>query len=97
MLAAKRLPEILRSVLSDGVEGAVIMTSEGSVLASEFLYINASSFSNNAAATTNLTATAASAAAASSTSMAGSCGNPLVNETSIAAIAATIWNDCSLG
>ena len=37
MLAAKRLPEVIRSILTDGVEGAVIITIEGSILASEFL------------------------------------------------------------
>ena len=37
MLASKKLPEILRSVLSDGVEGALIMTLEGSILSSDFI------------------------------------------------------------
>jgi hypothetical protein len=35
MLASKRFPEILRSILSDGVDGAILMTIEGSVLASD--------------------------------------------------------------
>ncbi len=34
MLAAKRLPEILRSVLHDGIDGACLMTAEGSLLSS---------------------------------------------------------------
>ena len=37
MLAAKQMPKVLRGVLTDGVDGAVIMTIEGSVLASEIL------------------------------------------------------------
>jgi len=37
MLAAKRFPEILRSMLTDGIEGAMIMTVDGSVLSSDFL------------------------------------------------------------
>ena len=32
MLRVQRFPEILKSVLSDGVEGAVLMTIEGSIL-----------------------------------------------------------------
>ena len=36
MIAAKRLPEVLKSVLSDGVDGVCIMTDEGSILASAF-------------------------------------------------------------
>ena len=32
MLRVQRFPEILKSVLSDGVEGAVLMTVEGSIL-----------------------------------------------------------------
>lgn len=35
MLASKRFPEILRSILSDGVDGAILMTIEGSVLAAD--------------------------------------------------------------
>ena len=35
MLAAKRIPEVLRCVLNDGVEGAVLMTVEGGILAHE--------------------------------------------------------------
>ena len=58
MLAAKRLPEVLRGVLTDGVDGAVIMTIEGSVLASEFI---------------------------------STLGN--INETSLAAISSSIWNN----
>ncbi len=77
MLAAKRLPEVLRSVLSDGVEGAVVMTVEGSVMASEFISPPSSSPS-------------------SSSSAAAAGVNQLLNETSIAAISATIWNNCSL-
>ena len=34
MLRVLRFPEILKSVLNDGVEGVVLMTTEGSVLSS---------------------------------------------------------------
>lgn len=34
MLRAQRFPDILQSVLSDGVEGVVIMSAEGSILSS---------------------------------------------------------------
>lgn len=34
MLRAQRFPDILKSVLSDGVEGVVIMSAEGSILSS---------------------------------------------------------------
>ena len=34
MLRAQRFPDILRSVLSDGVEGVVLMSAEGSILSS---------------------------------------------------------------
>jgi len=37
MLRVNKLPEILRGVLQDGAEGCVLMTSEGSTLASEFI------------------------------------------------------------
>lgn len=36
MLAAKRLPEVLRTALHTGVEGACLMTSEGSILSIVF-------------------------------------------------------------
>ena len=36
MLAAKRLPEVLKSVLNDDIDGCVLMTEEGSVLAEAF-------------------------------------------------------------
>ena len=32
MLRVDRLPEVLRAILSDGVEGAALMTLDGSVL-----------------------------------------------------------------
>ena len=32
MLCVDRLPEVLRAILSDGVEGAALMTLDGSVL-----------------------------------------------------------------
>lgn len=34
MLAANRLPEVLKTLLNDGVEGACLMTSDGSLLCS---------------------------------------------------------------
>lgn len=34
MLRVDRLPEVLRSVLGDGVRGAVLMTSDGAALSS---------------------------------------------------------------
>lgn len=34
MLRVQRLPEVLKSVLSDGVKGAVLMTVEGSIVSS---------------------------------------------------------------
>jgi len=34
MLAAKKLPEVLGSILSDGLEGCCLMTNEGSLLCS---------------------------------------------------------------
>lgn len=37
MLRTKQLPKILESVLQDGIYGAVLMTSEGSVICSRFL------------------------------------------------------------
>lgn len=58
MLAAKRLPDVLKCVLNDGVEGAVLMTVEGSILAHEFITYP---------------------------------GN--INETSLAAISSSIWNN----
>jgi hypothetical protein len=36
MLAARRLPEVLKSVLNDGVDGCCLMTEEGSILAAAF-------------------------------------------------------------
>ena len=36
MLAARRLPEVLRSVLNYGVDGCCLMTEEGSILAAAF-------------------------------------------------------------
>ena len=36
MLAAKRLPEVLKSVLNDGIDGCCLMTEEGSLLAAAF-------------------------------------------------------------
>ena len=38
MLRVNKLPEILRGVLQDGIEGCVLMTADGSNLASEFKY-----------------------------------------------------------
>ncbi len=94
MLAAKRLPEVLRSVLTDGVEGAVVMTSEGSVMASEFLATHTTSSSLQSSASF---ASSAGGSATISGGLGGNLLNPLLNETSIAAIAATVWNNCSLG
>jgi len=37
MIAAKRLPIILESVLAEGIEGVCLMTVEGSILSSAFL------------------------------------------------------------
>ena len=37
MLRVERLPEILENVLHDGVSGAVLMTTEGSILCSKFV------------------------------------------------------------
>ena len=34
MLRVDKLPEILRSVLTDGIQGAVLMTVDGSILSS---------------------------------------------------------------
>jgi hypothetical protein len=34
MLAARRLPEVLRTVLDSGIEGACLMTADGSLLSS---------------------------------------------------------------
>ena len=36
MLRVNKLPEILREALTDGIEGVVLMTNEGSTLGSEF-------------------------------------------------------------
>lgn len=36
MIRAQKLPEILGSVLHDGIQGGVLMTSEGSVISSLF-------------------------------------------------------------
>ena len=53
MLAAKKLPEILRGVLTDGVEGAVVMTYDGSILASEFITLTGSVNETSLAAITS--------------------------------------------
>ena len=37
MLAAKRLPVILQSILGDGIDGVCLMTVEGSILSSSFV------------------------------------------------------------
>lgn len=37
MLASKKLPDVLSSILSDNIEGCIIMTLEGSVIASKFV------------------------------------------------------------
>lgn len=36
MLRVDKLPEVLRGVLEDGIEGVVLMTKEGSTLGAEF-------------------------------------------------------------
>jgi hypothetical protein len=36
MLAASRLPEILKTILDDGADGVVLMTQEGSLLSFAF-------------------------------------------------------------
>jgi len=37
MLRVERLPEVLDNILHDGVSGAVLMTTEGSILCSKFV------------------------------------------------------------
>lgn len=37
MLRARKLPEVLEVGLQDGIHGAVLMTSDGSVICSKFL------------------------------------------------------------
>lgn len=37
MIAAKRLPTILQSILNEGIEGVCFMTIEGGILSSAFL------------------------------------------------------------
>lgn len=36
MLAASRIPEILKTIIDDGADGVVLMTQEGSLLSSNF-------------------------------------------------------------
>lgn len=50
MLRAQRFPDILKSVLSDGVEGVVIMSAEGSILSSVSIDDDASASAETAVA-----------------------------------------------
>lgn len=36
MLAASRIPEILKTIIDDGADGVVLMTQDGSLLSSAF-------------------------------------------------------------
>ena len=36
MLAASRIPEILKTIIEDGADGVVLMTQDGSLLSSAF-------------------------------------------------------------
>eukprot|EP01038_Epipyxis_sp_PR26KG_P012567 gene12567-16853_t len=50
MLAARRLPEILQGILNDGIDGACLMTVEGSLLSSAFVsseQLNGKSLTDN--------------------------------------------------
>ncbi len=48
MLRVQRFPEILKSVLTDGIEGVLLMTTDGSVLSS--VSINGNAFTETVVA-----------------------------------------------
>lgn len=60
MLRVDRLPEVLRSVLGDGVRGAVLMTGDGAALSSCLLPTPGSAAAHDGVSETNLCAISSS-------------------------------------
>lgn len=96
MLAAKKLPEILHDFLGDGIQGICLMTVHGSIVASAFLPMNATSTISGLHATTinnnnsmNLVSSNVSSTALASTS--------IIDQITLAAITSSIWNNYITG